>query len=154
MVVIISISALVIAGAVFIFTRGSGKSSSSSSSSSTALPTFEGEVTTESGLKYVDEVVGTGESPTRGQTVTVHYTGTLINGTKFESSLDSGQPVEFKVGIGKLIKAWDEGLMTMKVGGKRKLIVPPNLGYGPAGNPPKIPPNAPLIFDIQLLGIK
>jgi FKBP-type peptidyl-prolyl cis-trans isomerase FkpA len=153
MVVIISICALLVVGAVFIFTRDSGKTSSSSNSSS-ALPTFDGEVKTASGLKYVDEVVGTGDSPKAGQTVTVHYTGTFLNGTKFDSSFDRGQPTDFKIGVGKVIAAWDEGLMSMKVGGKRKLIVPSNLGYGAAGFQGMIPPNTPLIFDIQLLGIK
>ena len=83
-----------------------------------------GEVTTASGLKYVDEVVGTGESPKPGQTVTVHYTGTLEDGKKFDSSVDRGQPLVFPIGVGRVIKGWDEGLMTMKVGGKRRLINP------------------------------
>jgi peptidylprolyl isomerase len=84
----------------------------------------------------------------------VHYTGTLENGTKFDSSLDRGKPFEFVIGTGSVIKGWDEGVMTMKVGGRRKLIVPPKLGYGPAGSPPKIPGNATLIFDVELLGVR
>lgn len=112
------------------------------------------EVTTASGLKYVDQVVGTGASPQPGKTVTVHYTGTLENGTKFESSRDKGTPYSFVIGQGKVIKGWDEGLMTMKVGGKRKLIIPSKLGYGPAGRPPSIPPNSTLLFDIELLDVK
>jgi FKBP-type peptidyl-prolyl cis-trans isomerase len=111
------------------------------------------EITTASGLKYIDEVVGTGESPSPGKTVVVHYTGTLQNGTKFDSSRDRETPFEFLIGTGKVIKGWDEGVMTMKVGGKRKLIVPPELGYGPQGSGP-IPPNSTLIFDVELLGVK
>jgi FKBP-type peptidyl-prolyl cis-trans isomerases 1 len=102
----------------------------------------------------IDVVEGTGPSPKVGQTVTVHYTGTLENGFKFDSSVDKGKPLETVIGRGKVIKGWDEGLMTMKVGGKRKLIIPPQLGYGPQGRPPDIPGNSTLIFDIELLGIK
>jgi peptidylprolyl isomerase len=139
------IIALVALGAlVFIIFRSGG--------SSTSAPATTGAVTTPSGLQYVDEVEGTGASPKQGQNVTVHYTGTLQDGTKFESSLDRGQPYTFKIGTASVIQGWDEGIMTMKVGGKRRLIIPGKLGYGPAGNPPKIPPNATLIFEIQLLG--
>jgi peptidylprolyl isomerase len=108
----------------------------------------------ESGLKYVDIVEGTGVSPEPGQNVTVHYTGTLENGTKFDSSLDRGQPFTFKIGVGQVIKGWDEGVMTMKVGGKRRLTIPPHLGYGQRGAGGVIPPNATLIFDVELLGVK
>ena len=112
------------------------------------------EVTTASGLKYTDQVIGTGATPQKGQTVTVHYTGTLENGKKFDSSLDRGKPADFRIGVGSVIKGWDEGLMTMKVGGKRRLVVPSKLGYGPQGRPPDIPGNSTLIFDVELLGVK
>ena len=113
------------------------------------------EITTGSGLKYVDEVVGTGESPSPGKIVSVHYTGWLENGTQFDSSRgpDRGQPLEFPIGVGRVIKGWDEGVMTMKVGGKRKLIIPPDLGYGATGRP-RIPPNSTLIFEVELLGVR
>lgn len=109
-------------------------------------------MTTESGLRYEDIVVGTGASPERGQEVTVHYTGTLEDGTKFDSSLDRGQPFKFNIGIGQVIKGWDEGVLTMKVGGKRKLVIPPQLGYGARGAGGVIPPNATLVFEVELLG--
>lgn len=112
------------------------------------------EVTTPSGLKYTDLVVGTGPSPAPGQTAVVHYTGTLTDGTKFDSSRDSGQPFSFVVGAGRVIKGWDEGIRTMKVGGRRRLVIPPALGYGPLGQPPKIPGNATLVFDVELLSVK
>ncbi|MCP4705736.1 MAG: FKBP-type peptidyl-prolyl cis-trans isomerase [candidate division Zixibacteria bacterium] len=112
------------------------------------------EITTESGLKYVDEVVGEGASPEKGQTVTVHYTGFLEDGTKFDSSVDRGQQFQFKIGVGQVIKGWDEGVMSMKVGGKRKLIIPAELGYGARGAGGVIPPNATLIFDVELFDVK
>lgn len=112
------------------------------------------EVVTASGLKYTDLVQGTGATPRKGQTVTVHYTGTLENGRKFESSRDRGVPSDFRIGVGAVIKGWDEGLMSMKVGGKRKLIIPSDLGYGPMGRPPNIPGNSTLIFEVELLGVK
>jgi len=114
----------------------------------------EAEITTASGLKYTDLTVGNGESPRRGQTVVVHYKGTLENGKQFDSSYDRGQPAEFRIGTGNVIKGWDEGLMTMKVGGKRKLVVPSALGYGPQGRPPDIPGNSTLVFEVELLGVK
>jgi peptidylprolyl isomerase len=114
----------------------------------------EPETTTASGLKYSDLVVGTGATPQKGQTVTVHYTGTLANGIKFDSSLDRGKPADFRIGVGSVIPGWDEGLMTMKVGGKRKLTIPSALGYGPQGRPPDIPGNSTLIFEVELLGVK
>lgn len=116
--------------------------------------TTNAEVTTPSGLKYVELVEGTGATPQRGQTVTVHYTGTLENGRKFDSSVDRGQPADFRIGVGAVIKGWDEALMSMKVGGKRKLTIPASLGYGSKGRPPDIPGGATLLFDVELLGVK
>lgn len=112
-----------------------------------------GEVTTASGLRYIDEVVGNGVSPTTGQSVTVHYTGTLENGFKFDSSVDKGAPYTFRLGVNPVIEGWVEALSTMKVGGKRHLIIPPELAYGKDGMPPKIPPDATLLFDLELLGV-
>lgn len=112
------------------------------------------ETITESGLRYVDIMIGSGEQPKTGNTVVVHYTGTLENGKKFDSSLDRGQPFEFVLGRGQVIKGWDEGLATMRVGSKRKLIIPPDLGYGERGAGGAIPPNSTLIFEVELLDIK
>jgi peptidylprolyl isomerase len=109
---------------------------------------------TASGLQYIDTVVGTGPMPKTGQRVTVHYTGTLKNGTKFDSSVDRGQPFTFVIGVGQVIRGWDEGVATMKVGGKRKLMIPPNLGYGERGAGNLIPPNSDLIFDVELLRLQ
>lgn len=112
------------------------------------------EVTTPSGLKYVDQVVGTGEVAVAGKTANVHYTGWLENGKKFDSSVDRGQPFSFPLGAGRVIKGWDEGVQGMKVGGKRKLTIPSDLGYGSRGAGGVIPPNATLVFDVELLGIR
>lgn len=110
-------------------------------------------VTLPDGLRYVDEAVGKGPLPHTGQTVVVHYVGTLRDGTKFDSSRDRGEPFSFPIGTGRVIPGWDEGVATMRAGGRRKLIVPPALGYGSAGAGDKIPPNATLIFEIELLKI-
>jgi peptidylprolyl isomerase len=115
-------------------------------------------MTTASGLQISDSVVGTGASPKTGQTCVMHYTGWLyqngVKGKKFDSSLDRSQPFEFPIGTGRVIPGWDEGVATMKVGGKRTLIIPPALGYGERGAGGVIPPNATLIFDVELLGVK
>jgi peptidylprolyl isomerase len=113
---------------------------------------------TADGLKYIDTKPGTGASPKVGQTVTVHYTGWLyVNGAKgkkFDRARDRGEPFEFPLGMGQVIKGWDEGVETMKVGGKRTLIIPPELGYGPRAMGNAIPANSWLIFDVELLGVK
>lgn len=111
-------------------------------------------VTTASGLKHVDLVVGTGPMPKVGNTVTVHYTGWLTNGKKFDSSVDRNQPFNFVLGRGQVIKGWDEGVASMRVGGKRKLTIPPALAYGARGYPGVIPPNATLVFEVRLLKTK
>lgn len=112
------------------------------------------EITTSSGLQYIDQVVGTGETAKAGQTVSVHYTGWLTNGKKFDSSVDRGQPFSFRLGVGQVIKGWDEGVQGMKIGGKRKLTIPSNLGYGARGAGGLIPPHATLVFDVELLGVQ
>jgi FKBP-type peptidyl-prolyl cis-trans isomerase FkpA len=106
------------------------------------------------GLAYWDIKTGTGAEATKGKTVSVHYTGWLTDGKKFDSSLDRGQPFPFHLGAGEVIKGWDEGVAGMKVGGKRQLRIPPQLGYGARGAGGVIPPNATLIFDVELLGVK
>ncbi len=133
--------ALVAAGVAYIFAPGLGGGGGGA------------EVTTASGLKYTDLVVGTGPSPRPGQTAVVHYTGTLVDGSKFDSSRDKGQPYEFALGRAEVIKGWDEGIATMKVGGRRRLVVPPALGYG-AMPRTGIPANSTLVFDVELLNVK
>jgi FKBP-type peptidyl-prolyl cis-trans isomerase len=110
--------------------------------------------TTKSGLKYWDLKAGTGATAKSGDKVRVHYTGWLTNGKKFDSSVDRGQPFEFELGRGMVIKGWDEGVAGMKVGGKRQLQIPPELGYGARGAGGIIPPNSTLVFDVELLGTK
>jgi peptidylprolyl isomerase len=114
--------------------------------------------TTPSGLQFEDTQVGTGASPNKGQTCVMHYTGWLWDGSakgaKFDSSVDRGRPFTFPIGQGRVIKGWDEGVADMKVGGKRTLIIPPNLGYGAAGAGGVIPPNATLLFEVELLELR
>ena len=109
---------------------------------------------TETGMKYEIIKEGTGPSPKRGDSVTVHYTGWLEDGTKFDSSVDRNQPFTFKLGVGQVIQGWDDGVATMRVGGKTKFFIPPELGYGSRGAGGVIPPNAKLIFEVELLSIK
>jgi peptidylprolyl isomerase len=140
---LVVLSALVIAGSVF----SSGRSGAQSAKT----------VTTKSGLQYIDTKVGTGATPKKNQTVVVHYTGWLYQngkrGKKFDSSVDRKEPFRFPVGAGQVIAGWDEGVGSMKVGGQRTLIIPPTLGYGSRGAGGVIPPNASLIFDVELLGL-
>lgn len=130
----------------------------SAQSIGTAFAAGKKMTTTASGLQYSDTVEGTGDQPKTGQTLVMHYTGWLYEngqkGNKFDSSVDRGQPFEFPIGVGRVIAGWDEGVITMKVGGKRTLIIPPDLGYGARGAGGVIPPNATLMFDVELLGIK
>jgi peptidylprolyl isomerase len=113
---------------------------------------------TKSGLQYLDVKEGTGASPEKGQTCVMHYTGWLWEdgkkGKKFDSSVDRGKPFDFPLGVGRVIKGWDEGIATMKVGGKRQLLIPPDLGYGRRGYPGAIPPNATLFFEVELLKVE
>jgi peptidylprolyl isomerase len=143
----VTLAALVLTGIV------SMVSDDSASAQSAAKP-----LTTASGLQMIDTKVGTGASPRQNQTAIVHYTGWLYEngakGKKFDSSVDRGQPFEFPIGTGRVIPGWDEGVGTMKVGGKRTLIIPPALGYGARGAGGVIPPNATLIFDVELLDVK
>ncbi len=111
-------------------------------------------VKTDSGLQYWDIRVGTGQTAKEGSHVRVHYTGWLTNGKKFDSSVDAGTPFDFTIGNGEVIKGWEEGVAGMRVGGKRQLRIPPSLAYGAQGYPGAIPPNATLIFDVQLLGVQ
>ncbi len=161
--IVFGLSALVLAAIVIVLSACNGDGSDTP----TPTPTVEaggitggpepvsGEtVTTPSGLLYTNVEEGSGETPQVGQTVVVHYTGWLSDGTKFDSSVDRDVPFDFVLGVGQVIPGWDEGLATMKVGEKRRLTIPPELAYGDVGVPPRIPPNATLIFDVELLEIR
>ena len=114
----------------------------------------DNEVVLKSGLKYLDLKLGEGATAVSGKDVTVHYTGSFPNGKKFDSSLDRGRPFTFKLGMGRVIKGWDEGVSGMRIGGKRRLFIPPELGYGKRGAGSVIPPDAELHFEVELLGVE
>ncbi|MDP2674441.1 MAG: FKBP-type peptidyl-prolyl cis-trans isomerase [Dehalococcoidia bacterium] len=137
-------------------TPSSGATASPAAVAPVNPPAVTGEATvTATGLKITDIAVGTGTEPKSGDAVTVHYTGWFSgDGTKFDSSLDRGTPFEFTLGAGQVIAGWDEGVATMRVGGKRRLIISADLAYGEQGRPPTIPPNAELTFDVELLDVK
>jgi FKBP-type peptidyl-prolyl cis-trans isomerase FkpA len=141
--------------AVFAMTSGSAQNNNVTTTSATASPTkVTGNPTkTASGLEYWDIKAGTGDTAVKGQQVRVHYTGWLTDGKKFDSSVDRGEPFVFPLGAGRVIKGWDEGVAGMKIGGKRQLRIPPELGYGARGAGGAIPPNATLIFDVELLAV-
>ena len=140
---------------IFISLAVLGVACGSSSDSESEVIMEEETITTPSGLQYRDLVVGTGEAASAGRTAVVHYTGWLLDGTKFDSSVDRGTPFEFPLGAGRVIKGWDEGVATMNVGGKRELIIPPDLAYGAQGAAGGlIPANATLKFEVELLELK
>ena len=136
-------------------TTPAAKSSAAPSAPGTSAPSSDAnEVTMPSGLKYSDLHVGDGEIAQVNLTASVHYTGWLTDGTKFDSSLDRGEPFSFRIGAHQVIRGWDEGVQGMRIGGKRKLVIPPDMGYGASGSPPVIPPNATLVFEVELLGLE
>ncbi len=145
---------LVVVGIVFFISACAKKGTQAADASGAAASSAGATVTTASGLQYVILNPGNGPEAKAGENVTVHYTGWLTDGTKFDSSLDRGQPFSFALGAGQVIKGWDEGVAGMKVGEKRKLIIPSNLGYGPQGAGNVIPPNSTLVFEVQLLGVQ
>ena len=161
--IVFGLSALVIAAIAIVLAACNGDGSDTPTPTPTVEaggitggpPPVSGEtLTTPSGLLYTNFAEGSGETPQVGQTVVVHYTGWLSDGTKFDSSVDRDVPFDFVLGVGQVIPGWDEGVATMKVGEKRRLTIPPELAYGDVGVPPQIPPNATLIFDVELLEIR
>jgi len=140
--------ATLVLGAVLVSATGCGSTAAPSTTAS------KNEVTMQNGLKYTDDQVGTGAEASSGKTAVVHYTGWLADGTKFDSSRDRGQPLSFPLGGGRVIRGWDEGVVGMRVGGKRTLTIPPDLGYGTRGFPPVIPANATLKFEVELVDVR
>jgi FKBP-type peptidyl-prolyl cis-trans isomerase len=149
-----SIMLALLLAAPFLTTPATAAAATSASYKPAAMKTSAAKtVTLPDGLKYTDLKAGKGAQPRAGQTAIVHYTGTLMNGKKFDSSRDRHQPFEFVLG-GRVIPCWNEAVATMRVGGRRKLVCPPQLAYGERGYPPVIPPNATLNFDVELLGVR
>ena len=145
---------LVLAAALLLAQTAAQKSPSAKPNTSAPTKVTGDGVKTPSGLQYWDIKLGTGDAAKEGSRVRVHYTGWLTSGKKFDSSVDASKPFDFRIGNGDVIKGWEEGVAGMKVGGKRQLRIPPNLAYGKDGYPGVIPPDATLIFDIQLLGVQ
>jgi hypothetical protein len=153
-IAILVVVLLLVAGVVFLVYYNSRPQQNTSIQPAVGLPDISGLTTTTSGLQLKDVTVGTGAEAQAGDTVFVHYTGWLTDGTKFDSSLDRGQPFSFPLGAGRVIAGWDEGVAGMKEGGKRILVIPADLGYGAGGAGDVIPPNAVLIFEVELLDIQ
>ncbi len=153
---LIVIAIIIVVFGIMFFWKSAGNSNQNQETGDNLSNTIDTmSKTLPNGLQIIDEVVGTGAEALAGNAVAVNYIGTLANGTKFDSSYDRGQPFSFVLGVGQVIKGWDEGVLGMKVGGKRKLVIPPDLGYGAqaAGNG-VIPPNSTLVFEVELLGVQ